>query len=152
MNKAATVTNSIWGTDCHCDWILFLIYSWTTCILMMNHMLSVVLTGHSIKNFAMNFLGFIIPSTTSSKQLWNTGQLLPHYTALHPRRQPPAYSLSCELYWECSAVTTCILKISIERYAVSWSSSHFTTRQKGPSIQCIWEWMGPWTILDVVRR
>jgi hypothetical protein len=151
MNKTATVSNSIWSTDYHCEWILFDTLSnnkyfddepYVKC--------GFHRTFH--KKFCHNSLGFIIPSTTSSKHLWNAGQLLPYYTAQHPRRQPSSYSSPWEpeisLHWECSAVTTCILNISIERYAVSWSSSHFTTRQKGPSIQCIWEWMG----LDVVKR
>jgi hypothetical protein len=35
-------------------------------------------------------------ATTGSKDLWNVGTLLPHYTALQPRRQPS----SCSPPWE----------------------------------------------------
>jgi hypothetical protein len=31
------------------------------------------------------------PDDGSSKHLWNSGRLLPGYTALHPRRQPSSY-------------------------------------------------------------
>jgi hypothetical protein len=33
-----------------------------------------------------------LPDDGGSKDLWNAGKLLPHYTALQPRRQPYSYS------------------------------------------------------------
>jgi hypothetical protein len=54
------------------------------------------------------------PDDGGSKNLWNVGKLLPDYTALQPRRQPPLYSSS----WEPQILnrpilTTCFLSVNL---------------------------------------